>query len=131
MSGLGWAVTALGLAIIVTRGPLIFAPEATLDVYRRLLGTTTRIRGLGVAIAGIGLAFVASAEGTDSLAASLVNALGLIMAAAAILLFIALPNVVQAFAESILDAISDVARPIGVLAVALGLGFVWLGVAVL
>ena len=70
-------------------------------------------------------------EGRDGLAASLVNALGLIMTAVAILFFITLPTVVQSFGESILDAIVDVARPVGVLAVAFGLLFMWLGVAVL
>ncbi len=130
MSVLAWMVTGFGVLIIATRAPLIFAPEATLTFYRKVLESLSNIRVLGVALVGMGMALVASAESSQGAAASLANTVGWVIASASLLFLIILPNLYRAAAETVLDMLADVARPLGVLAVAVGLGIVWLGVAV-
>lgn len=130
MTAMGWTVAVLGALIIATRGPLIFAPAATLAFYRRLLGSVAGIRAVGVALIGVGMALVATSDGAGG-AERFVTTLGWVITSVAILFLIIAPNLFRSLAEYALDLISDVARPLGVVAVAVGLALVWLGVAVL
>ncbi len=130
MSALAWMVVGFGVLIILTRGPLIFAPVATLAFYRKLFGSVSRIRVLGVGLVGLGAALAASSEGSEGSARSLAQTLGWGIASVSLLFLIILPNLYRAVAEMVIDLIADVARPLGVLAVAMGLGLIWLGVAV-
>ena len=130
MTATGWTVAVLGALIIATRGPLIFAPAATLAFYRRLLGSVAGIRAVGVAVTGVGMALVATSEGAGG-AERFMATLGWVIASVAILFLIIAPNLFRSLAEYALDLISDIARPLGVIAVALGIALVWLGVEVL
>ena len=130
MSALAWVVVGFGVLIIVTRAPLIFAPVATLAFYRKLLESLPSVRVLGVGLMGLGAALVASSEGSEGSARSLAQTLGWGIASVSLLFLIILPNLYRAVAEMVIDLIADVARPLGVLAVAMGLGLIWLGIAV-
>lgn len=56
---------ALGTVVIVTRAPLIFAPHAKLDCYRRLVATDARVRLMGVVVGALGLAMAWAGQGSS------------------------------------------------------------------
>jgi hypothetical protein len=56
-------VTALLAALyIVGRGPLVIAPAATVEVYRRMLSSSGRIRVFGSSLALLAVPLVVSAR---------------------------------------------------------------------
>jgi hypothetical protein len=64
MNELSLVYVAVGVLVIVVRGPLIFAPAATIDFYRRLLATDARVRVMGVVVGAVGLALIAEGRGS-------------------------------------------------------------------
>ena len=116
----------VGILAIVTRGPLIVAPRATLRFYRNLLSSEARIRGLGAAFAA--LAVSDFGEGGLDL---LLKAGGWLMAAGAFL-FAVLPNFFLQFFQSILRDIehsvsAGIVRTVGALAVLIGVALIYVG----
>ena len=130
MSALAIASIAFGVLIIATRGPLVFAPVATLGAYRGLLASDARVRILGALVMVLGLALALSARGVEGTAAGILGGLGWIMLGMAVLLLIAFPCFYRELAVSVIDAIEDAAPAIGALGVAIGVLFVYLGLAV-
>ncbi|TDI65672.1 MAG: hypothetical protein E2O89_02190, partial [Alphaproteobacteria bacterium] len=63
MNAFAIVVIAMGLTVIVSRGPLIVAPGAVRDFYMGLIGTDGRMRWFGVAVAALGAGFVWAASG--------------------------------------------------------------------
>ena len=102
MTATGWTVAVLGALIIATRGPLIFAPAATLAFYRRLLGSLAGIRAVGVAVTGVGMALVATSDGAGG-GERFMATLGWVIASVAILFLIIAPNLFRSLAEYALD----------------------------
>ena len=69
MASLSIICIAVGILIIVRRGPLIFAPSATLRFYDRwLLSTNVRFRVFGVVFATLAVALLFSDFGEGVLA---------------------------------------------------------------
>ncbi len=135
MEPLAIATALVALLIIASRGPLIVAPTATMDVYRRLLSTLGRIRLLGglAALLSVSL-IVAGGEAQtqhDAVAAGIVG-LGWLMIGAAFWLILA-PRHYRRVVYGLFDAVSDptVLRVVGVFAVAIGLGLGWIAFFVL
>ena len=130
MSRLGAVLTGLGVLIVVSRGPLLLAPEATLGVYRKLIQTTGRGRALGLGILLFGLALVLAVRTEPGPAARVIEGLGWLMAAPGVGLA-AFPRPAQRFLDSIFSAVSDtgILRATGALAVAVGFVLIYLGVS--
>ena len=123
----------LGVLIIATRAPLIFAPSATLAFFGRLLSTDARIRGFGVVIAALALPLIVLPLGEGS-GAGMLHALGWLWAAATLWLLSApgsygrlARRVLEYFESSVDDAI---VRIVGLVAVAIGGALVYVGVYV-
>ena len=132
MSEIAIVCVVLGVLIIATRGPLIFAPEQTLGVYRRVIQSDAGVRVIGILVGAIGAALVLAGRGPEAswTAVLLVVAAFLASFAALMLLW---PSLFRRLAETMLDIVSDstVLRAVGVLAVALGAGLIYLGLRVL
>ena len=125
---------AVGFLVIVRRGPLIFAPRATLDFHDRLiLSTKFRFRVFGVVIATLAMALLFSDFG-EGVLAGVLRTFGWLITTAA-LLFLVLPNVLRRILQTILVYIeksvdSGILRIVGLLAVVFGLALIYVGVYV-
>ena len=96
MDSLSIICIAVGILAIVRRGPLIFAPSATLRFYDRwLLSTNARFRVFGVVFATLAMALLFSDFG-EGVLAGLLHTFGWFMATVA-LLFLVLQNVFRRF----------------------------------
>ena len=125
---------AVGILVIVGRGPLIFAPSATLRFYDRwLLSTNARFRVFGVVFATLAMALIFSDFG-EGVLAGLLHTFGCFMATVA-LLFLVLPNVFRRFFQTIFGYIEEsvddgIVRIVGLLAVVFGFALIYVGVYV-
>ena len=134
MDGLAGVSIVFGVILIVVRSPLIFAPERTIDFYRRLIATDTRVRIVGVLLAVIGLSMIGLAWGSTETVPRVLFGFGWFLAVGAAVL-LGFSSRWRRMAESFLDLARDgmdplVLRAIGVLAVAIGALFVYLGLEV-
>ena len=135
MSPLGVVVAYLAVLIIVVRGPLAFAPEATASRLKRwFFSSHTRLRRIGVGILPLMAApLILTARMTPPVHPGVgwFEALGWLVAGAAALL-IALPKPMCRLMGAILaDAPTPVLRGIGVLNIAFALFLFWVAFAVL
>jgi hypothetical protein len=133
MNGLATVSIALGTLIIVIRGPMVVAPKGTLEVYRQLIQTPARIRILGVFVALLGLAMIAAAWGIDQTAAQVVLVFGWFLSLVSLFLLLLFPTLYRGLAAFFLDALEDTSaiRAVGVIGVAFGVFFLYLGISVL
>jgi uncharacterized protein YjeT (DUF2065 family) len=134
MDSLSIICIAVGFLVIVKRGPLMFAPRATLRFYDRwLLSTNARFRVVGVVGTTLAMALLFSDLG-EGVLARLVHTLGRFVATVA-LLFLVLPNVFRGFIQTILVYIEksvdeSIMRIVGFLHVLFGLALIYVGVYV-
>ncbi len=135
LSGLALASVVIGALVIVTRGPLVFAPEATLTFYSKLFSSNLRVRLLGLFLGGVGAWLVAMVgRGSDEVAAAVsVWAGGILAVVAAVLLIFSGPT--RRLFSSVLDFIrgmdASVPRGLGVIAVFIGALLLYIGIWVL
>ena len=122
----------LGILIIVTRGPLIVAPQATVRVYRKILEKPAQVRIMGLALALLALVVVRATANEPGLLAAILNVLGWLILVVGGLMLTLFPNVAQSIVYRVLDALSDtLLRGAGLVAVGLGLFLIYLGVTYL
>ena len=132
MDSLSIICVIVGALVILTRGPLIFAPSATLRFYDRwLLSTNARFRVFGVVFATLAMALLFSDFG-EGVLAGLLHTFGCSMATVA-LLFLVLPNVFRRFFQTIFGYIEKsvdkrIMRIVGFLGVVFGLARIYVGV---
>ena len=120
----------LGLAIIVLRGPLIFAPKETKEFYLKMLGSPLRIRIFGVCAALIGVAMVSALAGAPGLLAEVLVFVGLIFVVAAIAFMVPFPGTLKTLVEKVFSMVNDTfARIVGVIAVLIGVYLIYVGAA--
>jgi len=131
MTGLATLTILLGILAILSRGPLVFAPEATLGVYRKLLETNARVRIMGACLLALGVAMIVLAQGSELTAARIIAFLGWYMACVAVLFLLLFPAAYRRFALSMLEATSQALRPLGAMGVGFGVLLIWLGLSVL
>ena len=132
MDSLSIICIVIGILAIVIRGPLIFAPRATLRFYDRLiLSSNARVRAVGVANAILAIALLLLPSLNEGALASLLYAFGWITAAEA-LWVVVLPDSARRVGSAIYSFLENsVSAPVfSVLRVLAGLGFVYLGVYV-
>ena len=120
MSALACTCVGLGLLMVVTRAPLVVAPEATVAFYRKLLVNDARIRVLGVVFALIGAWIVLGASGASGTAAVVISGLGWLVIGVSGGLLVLAPGVYRRIAEWSFENLSDLLCPLGALGVAIG-----------
>lgn len=122
----------VGALFIAVRGPLIFAPRATLRFYERFIATKAGIRGTGLVMAPLALALVVLARG-DGAVGRILEILGWLFVVTTLWL-LAAPASYQRFARSVLDFFETsvdlaIVRILGLFAVAIGGGLIYVGLA--
>lgn len=123
----------IGSLVIAGRGPMVFAPRATLRFFDRLLSTDARVRGISLVFAPLPAAVVTLPLG-EGPAAEVLSALGWLFAAATLWLLSApasyrrLAHAVLGFFESSVD--EAVVRIVALVAVAIGVSMIYVGICV-
>ena len=135
MDGPSILCVVVGILIIVSRGPLLFAPNATIRFYEHLIfSTNTRVRTFGVLVGILAVSLLLLPFEEGGLAEFLHGFGWLVMAAALGILLLPhhfrrlLLGVFRFLERSVEDA---VLRFGGLLAVLIGLSLVYLGIYVL
>ena len=133
MSGLAAVTITLGVLIIVSRGSLVLFPKRTLDFTRRLVDRPSVIRLIGVFLALLGLMMIVTASGDDRAAAQFVLGTGWFFLAVSMALLVFFPSLYRGLTVTLLDVMEGGGgtRALGVLGVAVGIVFVYLGSFVL
>lgn len=121
-------LVVFGVLIILTRAPLIIAPEATRDLYLRILSDDSRMRAFGAFFAVISVAIAYAVRLETGLAAQVLYYLTLIIAVMTGLFMVPFPGMMRKVALQIWNRFSaNTMRMLGVLAVLFGGWLVWLG----
>ncbi len=133
MDPLSIVCVVIGILIIATRGPLVFAPTATLRVFERLISTDARIRVSGVAVAPFAVALIALPLG-EGAAVEVLRALGWLWAGVTLWLLFA-PGSYRRVVRGVLNFLGNsvdeaTVRIIGLVAVAIGVALIYFGVYV-
>ena len=134
MDPLSVVCVVIGILIIATRGPMVFAPTATLRVFDRLISTDSRIRGFGVVLAPFAVGLIALPLG-EGASVEILRALGWTWAAVTLWLLFA-PGSYRRFARGVLNFFESsmdesIVRIIGLVAVTIGVALIYFGVYVL
>ena len=134
MGSLSIICIAVGILTLVARGPLIFAPSATLRFYDRwLFSTNARFRAFGVVIATLAMALLFSDFG-EGVPSGFLHAVGWFLGTAALFVLV-LPNVLRRFVQTVFGYIEEsvndgVVRIAGLLGVGFGFALIYVGVYV-
>ena len=133
MSTLALVSILLGIIIIVTRGPLMFAPTITKRFYQALIESNLKMRITGVFTALLSIAMIISARGSDQNAAFIILIVGWAMAILAVFA-IFFTSFSQSFLDTfidLLDSMDNIMKRItGVFYTLLGAFFIYLGLIV-
>ena len=119
----------LAALYIVGRGPLVFAPEATVEVYRRMLATNVRTRVFGSFLALLAAALIVTARmgrAEHGGITILIEFMGWLTAAAAGFVLVA-PGTLSRLLMGFWDSVESHAarRAFGALNIAFGVGLGW------
>ena len=131
MSELAIVCVGLGVLTIAIRGPLIFAPQRTIEVYRRVIRSEAGTRAIGALVVVLGAALVLAGRGAEPSWTGLLLILAVLMVGGGVVVLL-WPSLFRRLAETMLDMFSDsaVLRVFGVLAVGIGVGLIYLGLRV-
>jgi len=132
MSHLAFVSIVFGVLIIIARGPLLVAPANTLEVYRSLIRSNARVRVLGLCGVLLGLAMIAAASSSDGTGAWVIWVWGWVVVSMSGLFALPFASAYRRFAEVLLGLMenSDLPRPVGAIATALGALLIYLGLCV-
>lgn len=128
MSALGLFLVAFGLLMIVTRAPLIIAPERARALAIHLIGEPRRMRTMGIFAALLGIAAAWAGAAATGLIGQIVLYLGLITLTLAAVLMIPFPGPMATMARfawerlstSALRILGSVATLVGIIIAAYG-----------
>jgi len=122
----------LGVLILASRGPMLFAPSAYLRFLEELTSTNRRVRGLAVAFTPFAVVLLVLPLG-DGIGPGLLRFLGLLWAAVTLWMF-AVPGSYRKLVGAVLEAMSSRGdggiRTVGAVAVVLGLAVIYFGIYV-
>jgi hypothetical protein len=132
MSHLALVSITFGALIIIIRDPLLVAPASTLEVYRSQIRNNARVRVLAICGILIGLAMIAAASSSDGIGAWVIWIWGWLVVSMSGLFALPFASAYRRFAEVLLDLMenSDLPRPVGAIATALGALLIYLGLFV-
>jgi hypothetical protein len=121
----------VGIFMIISRGPLIVAPDTTLRFYRKLLATNFRIRLMGLIFLVLTLAMILAARGDRRDGAEIIMVLGYFYSFIVVVFLIIFTSLYKLIADAFLNAMDSVMlRGFGTIALGIGILFIYLGVAV-
>ncbi len=129
MSTLATISTVLGIATVITRAPLIFAPLATQSFYRKVIENKFLLRIAGIFTVLLSIAMVNLARKSSQSAAVFLSILGWIFAVIAVFELV-FASLAQEIGTSFYEMKSSTARINGVFTTALGTFFIYLGLMV-
>ena len=128
MSAFALFCIIVGLLIMVTRAPLVFAPESMRDFIYQIIGTEQRIRMFGIFVAVFGALAIWISNGVPGLVAQIFLYIGLFMIAVGALYMASFPAKALALTTKVWNTFSPMAmRAMGLFAVALGAALAYYG----
>lgn len=127
MNILPTACIVFGILIILGRGPLLIAPETTLNIIRGFISKTRNLRIIGCSTLLIGVILITTAVKTPQVYPVTVLSLGCLFAVVGGLLVL-IPSVIQKLAVLIWSMSARQARVLGVISVLLGAYLIYLGI---
>ena len=129
MNNLAIVSIIIGILLIIGRGPLIFAPAATLRVIRKIVNKKSNLRLLGIPTSLLGVTMITSSLNSNQPFTLIILIPGcLILLAGLSEIFIT--SSIQRIAIYIWSMSEMKARVLGLFSVVLGVGFIYLGLAV-
>lgn len=106
MSILGLFLVILGSAIIITRAPLIVAPQQTRNLILRLIGTKDHMRFFGIFVAALGSVLVWIGASEPGVVAQIIFSLGFFMLLVAAFGMIPFPGPCEKLARRVWEKFS-------------------------
>ncbi len=129
MNNLAIVSIIIGILLIIGRGPLIFAPAATLRVIRKIVNQKSNLRLLGIPTSLLGVTMITSSLDSNQPFTLIILIPGcLILLAGLSEIFIT--SSIQRIAIYIWSMSEMKARVLGLFSVVLGVCFIYLGLAV-
>ena len=116
-----------GILIIIGRAPLLFAPETALKTIRNLVGSTWKLRLIGVSTFLFGVIMLAVTCMTEQRYPIPVMSLGCLFTVVGMLLIL-IPSIIQKLAIRIWSMSTLQARALGLISVLIGGYLIYLGV---
>jgi uncharacterized protein YjeT (DUF2065 family) len=118
----------LGTVIIVTRAPLIVAPQETVGFYRKVLEKPIRVRAIGLAFTALALVILRATADEPGTLATILYAFSWFILAGSFVVLILFPNVAKSLVDRVLGALNNTQlRVSGVVAVAFGIFLIYWG----
>jgi hypothetical protein len=127
MSSLALISVIYGILVVVNRLPLVLAPKATTEFYRKLLVNNTGIRIMGVLGTLLGLAMIISAWRSDQSAALIILVFGWLVALASVGLLLLFTSTYKKISKTFLELDPTVHRVFGAVVTGIGFFFIYLG----
>ncbi len=128
MSVLAIAVIVFGLLILVTRGPLVYAPDKTRNRLVGLFDSERKMRMMGIVIAALGAFFIWAADGAIGGWAVAVYLFGILALMISLLLMIPFPGRMQPLATRVWNGFSQTTlRLIGLTSTVFGAWLIYVG----
>lgn len=117
-----------GLLIIVTRGPLIFAPAQMKNVFLKIFQTPQRVRGVGIGMAVLGVAVLLALSESVGTLAVILSVVAWSMLIAALAFMAPFPGAAKSFLDGTINLMSDgFLRVVGAIAVVIGILLIYAG----
>jgi len=130
MTTLGLVLILVGFLIVVTRGPLIFAPVATRDLYLSLFDTNAKMRVVGWVGAAMGVLLMVGGQGNPESIATVLFYLGAFIALLALIAIMPFPGAMRNVATNVWSAFSvGFLRGIGLVSTLLGIVLILYGLS--
>jgi len=119
MSSLAFVSLILGIFIVLSRGPFIFAPDATRKFFIELfLASKTRLRKVGISVVACGVLMIIVAQGRDQTAAVIFKCYGWFIAIAASVFHVICTSLTREIGKNIMESFNvSTLRILGLLAV--------------
>lgn len=128
MSALAIAIIIFGLLILVTRGPLVYAPDKARNRLIGLFDSERKMRMMGITIAALGAFFIWAADGATGGWAVAVYLFGILALMISLLSMIPFPGRMQPLATRIWKGFSETTlRLIGLTSTVFGAWLLFVG----
>ena len=128
MNALAIAIIVFGLLLLVTRGPLVYAPDKTRNRLVGLFDSERKMRMMGIVIAALGAFFIWAADGAIGGWAVAVYLFGILALMISLLLMIPFPGRMQPLATRVWNGFSQTTlRLIGLTSTVFGAWLIYVG----
>jgi len=130
MSTTALIIILLGLSIVLTRAPLVVAPEAVRGTYLKLFDTDNKMRLMGVIMGAVSALIIWAVWGVPDLASHILRYVAGFVLVVSVLVMIPFPTYAKRLAVSVWTGFSPgTLRVLGTLAVIVGALIVWYGLS--